>query len=197
MKDPFFYKIIRPIVSFLFRFFYRPEYIGLDNINSNGKLLLVGNHTNNLDCLLLISSTKRVLHFLAKDSLNKGFKKVIFKNMGIIPVNRKIHDKNALNSAIVGINDNKAVLIFPEGTINKTDDIIMPFKYGSVKIASVTNCPITPFVISGKYRLFKKSIKLEVLKPIVLTSDDLEKENRMLENIIANKIRENNNEKKN
>ena len=197
MKDPFFYKIIRPIVSFLFRFFYRPEYIGLDNINSNGKLLLVGNHTNNLDCLLLISSTKRVLHFLAKDSLNKGFKKVIFKNMGIIPVNRKIHDKNALNSAIVGINDNKAVLIFPEGTINKTDDIIMPFKYGSVKIASVTNCPITPFVISGKYRLFKKSIKLEVLKPIVLTSDDLEKENRMLEKIIANKIRENNNEKKN
>ena len=50
--------------------------------------------------------------------------------MGIIPVNRKIHDKNALNSAIDILNENKVIGIFPEGTINKTKDIfLLPFKY--------------------------------------------------------------------
>ena len=54
----------------------------------NGSVVLGGNHTSNLDCLLLISSTKRKIHFLAKDSLIKGKFGFIFKNMGIIPVNR-------------------------------------------------------------------------------------------------------------
>ena len=46
--------------------------------------------------ILLISSTKRVIHFLAKDELMVGMKRIIFKNMGLIPVNRRIHDKKIM-----------------------------------------------------------------------------------------------------
>ena len=124
MKEPILYRIVRPIIKILFNFIFKPTYIGLENIPKEGKCILIGNHTSNLDCLLLISSTKRTIHFLAKDSLIKGFKKIFFQNMGIIPVNRKIHDKNALNSAIDILNENKVIGIFPEGTINKTKDIL-------------------------------------------------------------------------
>lgn len=191
MKEPILYRIVRPIIKILFNFIFKPTYIGLENIPKEGKCILVGNHTSNLDCLLLISSTKRTIHFLAKDSLIKGFKKIVFQNMGIIPVNRKIHDKNALNSAIDILNENKVIGIFPEGTINKTDDIIMPFKIGAVKMASTTNSTLVPFTIKNKYKVLKKSVILEFYKPYKINTKnrDLTAENKHLMNIISNELR--------
>ena len=186
MKDPILYKIVRPIIKFLVKLVFHPKYIGLENIPDTGKVVLGGNHTNNLDCLLIISSTNRVVHFLAKDSLYKGIKKPIFKNMGIIPVDRTIHDKSALTTAKNYLLDEKLIGIFPEGTINKTDDIIMPFKIGCVKMAYDTDAYIVPFIITGKYKIFKNNLTIEFLVPYKISSDDLTYEN----NILMNKISE-------
>lgn len=187
MKEPCLYRVVRPIIKFLFDIFFRPKYIGLENIPSNGRCVLAGNHTNNLDCLLLISSTKRTIHFLAKDSLVKGYKGIIFTNMGIIPVNRKIHDKNALESAIKVLESDKVIGIFPEGTINKTKDIIMPFKIGAVKMAHDTDSVIVPFTIKNKYKLFRKSVVIEFYKAYKV-GDNLTEENDKLMNIISNEL---------
>ena len=67
--EPILYKISRPIIKVFTNIVFRPTYKGLDNIPLNGRVILAGNHTNYLDSILLISSTKRVVHFLAKDSL--------------------------------------------------------------------------------------------------------------------------------
>lgn len=179
MKEPFLYKIVRPVIQVLFKFLFQPTYIGISNIPKSGRAVLAGNHTNNLDCILLISATSRPIHFLAKEELMQGFKKIIFKNMGIIPVNRRIHDKNALHTAIEVLNNDKVIGIFPEGTINKTDDIIMPFKFGAVKMANATESILIPFTITGKYKIFQKSITLEFYEPCTIT-DNLEAENQML-----------------
>ena len=69
MKNSLLYNIVRPIVSALFKIFYRPKYIGLDNIPKSGRIILAGNHKNNLDCIYLMSSTRRPIHFLAKIEL--------------------------------------------------------------------------------------------------------------------------------
>jgi len=45
-------------------------------IPSKGKIILAGNHTNNFDSVLLLATTKRQIHFLAKDELTKGIKKI-------------------------------------------------------------------------------------------------------------------------
>ena len=87
-KESRFYKIVRPILKFLFLNIYRPKIIGSENIPKESRIILAGNHTNNFDCVLLMSSTKRCIHFLAKVELFKGFKKVIFSNLGLIPVDR-------------------------------------------------------------------------------------------------------------
>ncbi len=190
MKEPLLYKIVRPIVSFLFKIVYRPTYKGIEYIPENGRIVLGGNHTNNLDCLLLISSTKRVIHFLTKDSLLEGKFGFIFKNMGIIPVNRSIHDKGALNTAINTLNEDKVIGIFPESTINRTNDIIMPFKIGCVKMAHDTDAYIIPFTITGKYVPFKKSIEIEFFTPYKTISDDLTEENDKLMEFISSNLEE-------
>lgn len=190
MKEPLLYKIVRPIITIFTKVAFRPIYIGLENIPKEGRVVLAGNHTNNLDCILLISSTKRIIHYLAKDSLIKGKFGPIFKGMGIIPVNRSIHDKNALKSAIMTLEEDKVIGIFPEGTINRTDDIIMPFKIGAVKMSKETNSNIVPFVITGEYKVFKKNITVEFLKPIEIKSDNLTEENNHLMDIISTKLEE-------
>ena len=155
-------------ITFLFLIVFRPRIVGRNRIPTNGRIILAGNHTNYLDCVLLISCTKRTIHFLAKDELLKSPIGFIFKGMGIIPVNRRIHDKMALNSGIDTLNSNGVIGIFPEGTINKTSDVILPFKIGAVKMASVSGSKIIPFTITGKYRLLNSSLKIEFLEVFLL-----------------------------
>lgn len=190
MKEPLLYRIVRPIVTFLVHIVFRPTYIGLENIPKSGRIVLAGTHTNDFDSPLLMSCTKRVIHFLAKESLTKGILGPAFKALGLIPVNRSIHDKDALKSAINTLEEDKVIGIFPEGTINRTDDLIMPFKIGAVKMSKETNTKIVPFVITGKYKVFKKSVTIEFLKPIEIKSDNLTEENERLMNLIRKKLEE-------
>lgn len=178
MKDPIFYKITRPILAIFIKL-YRPTIIGKEFIPKEGRVILAGNHTSYLDPLLVAYGTKRCVHYFAKDSLYKGIKKPIFKGLGIIPVNRKIKDKNSLYKGIDVLNNDLVIGIFPEGTINKTDDIVMNFKFGAVKMAYETNSKIVPFSITHKYKFLKKSVKIEYGKPYNVSSD-LKKENDIL-----------------
>ena len=184
------YRISRPFIKLYMNIMYRPKYIGLKNIPKDGRIVLSGNHTNNLDCWLLMSCTKRTIHFLAKDSLVKGWKRLIFNNMGVIPVNRKIHDKGALINAERALEEDKVIGIFPEGTINREKkEPTLPFKIGSVKMAYDTGSKIVPFIITGKYKIFNNNLKIEFLKPISIKKD-LSEENDRLRNIISKKLEE-------
>ena len=193
--DKKFYKIVKPIVNLFIRVFFRPTIIGLDNIPKDKSCVIAGNHTKWLDPVMLVGITNRQIHFLAKDSLFKGIVGAVVKGMGAIPVNRKIHDKDALINAKECLKNNAVIGVFPEGTINRTNDIIMPFKIGAVKMSHDTNSYLVPFVITGKYKLFRKGIKIEFLKKMKI-SKDLDKENKKLEKLISNKLESANNEKR-
>ena len=184
--DVFLYKMLRPLITILFKSLYRPTIIGSENIKTSGRIILAGNHTHNLDCALLISSTKRNIHFLAKSELFKGIKKVFFSNMGLIPVNRKKKDHKSLDMAYKYLENDKVIGIFPEGTIGRKG--MLPFKMGAVKMASETNSLIVPFAITGDYKLFSKNLKIIFGKPISLKSSNLEKENERLRNIVVKMV---------
>lgn len=189
-KSTFIYKIIRPIVKGLIYLFFRPEVVGKENIPVNGPYVLAGNHTKWLDPVMLIGvAGKNQVHFLAKEEMWHGKGLIVVKAMGCIPVNRKIHDKEALISAYNHLKSGKCIGIFPEGTINRTNDLIMPFKIGAVKMCKETKAPLVPFVITGEYKWFGKKIKIEFLKPRYIT-EDLTLENEKLMNDISEKISE-------
>lgn len=79
-----FYIVIKCILTPLFYLIYRPKVVGKENIPKNGAVVLAGNHTNNLDALLLIAVVFRPVHFLAKIELFRGIVGVVVKGMGCI-----------------------------------------------------------------------------------------------------------------
>lgn len=185
-NDSILYRILRPIIKCFVKIFYKPKIIGMENIPKEGRIILAGNHTNIFDCLLLISSTKRSIHFLAKDELWKGMKKILFSNLGLIPVNRRQKDHKALEVAYSYLREEELIGIFPEGTIGKNG--ILPFKMGAVKMASVTNTKIVPFAITGKYKIFSNDLKIVFGKPIKINNKELEQENNRLREVIIKMV---------
>ena len=185
-----FYRIVRLIVRFLFLSLFRPRIKGIENIPKNENYILAGNHTKWLDPVMLVAIVKDEIHFLAKDSLFKGITKPIVKGMGAISVNRKIHDHQALENAIDVLRKGAVIGIFPEGTINREKkEPTLPFKIGAVKMANTTNTKIIPFVITGKYKVFSSTIKIEFLKPRTI-SNNLDLENEKLRDEINKKLEE-------
>ncbi len=185
--EPILYRITRPIINILFKIFFRPTYIGLENIPNKGSVVLAGNHTNNLDCILLITSTKRTIHFLAKDELLKGGKRIIFQNMGIIPVNRRIHDNKALKKAEEELKENKVIGIFPEGTFSKVKGQLLPFKIGAVKMTNDTNATLVPFTITGSYKLLRRGITI-TFYPKYLVQEPLGEANEKLRDFLQKEL---------
>lgn len=187
MKEPILYRMARGPLAVFLKTVYRSTVIGKENIPQDGSIILAGNHTNYFDCILIASATKRCVHYLAKDELMKPPLNLIFKNLGIIPVNRRQKDKAALESAEAVLKEGKVIGIFPEGTINRTDDVIMPFKFGAVKMAYETNTKIVPFVITGKYKPFKKSVKVRFFEAVSV-SENLEEANNKLMKIVYGEL---------
>ena len=58
-SDVLLYKTFRPVITFLFKVFYRPQIIGSENIPKSGRVILAGNHRHSFDPIVVIMSTKR------------------------------------------------------------------------------------------------------------------------------------------
>ena len=73
---------------------------------------------------------------------------------------------------------------------------VMPFKYGCVKMSSVTNAKIVPFAIINNYKLFRKSVKIIFGKPYRIKNKiDLKSENVILMNKVIDLLKGEQNEK--
>ncbi len=190
-KEPLIYRFLYPGVIGLFRLIFRPKFYGKENIPKDGAFVLAGNHIKFLDCFMVIASTKRCVHFLAKAELFKHpITNWFFNTAGIIPVHRERKDKAALDDAVKYLNHGCAVGLFPEGRVNKTEERLLPFKFGAVKMASDTNSIVVPFSINGCYRPFKKSIDITFHEPTYIDAQNLGEENERLREIVYSGLRE-------
>ncbi len=189
-------KILRPLIRFVSKYVLCAEFYGTENIPKSGGVILAGTHTHIFDCLLLISIPNRIPHFLVKKELYKS--KIgawFFGNSGTIPVDRSKKNPDAMKNAKDCLNNNKVIAIFPEGTINRSENNLLPFKYGATKLSIDTKSVIVPFVISGKYKFFRKSVSITFLKPLNI-DDDIVKYNNNLMTVIEKEIVRRKNEKK-
>lgn len=183
MKETFLYRLLRPVVSIYMKLIYKPQVIYEEPLDFEGPFIFAGTHTSFKDCLLIASLTNKPLRFLAKKELLDPPFGIFFRFAGIIPVNRKIKDKTVLPAASNVLKENYVVVIFPEGTINKTDDLIMPFKKGAAKLAIDNNCKIVPFAINGIYK--RNQIIIKIGKKYSPKTNDVEKETKVLENKVT------------
>ena len=141
-KGSFGYRLLKPILGPIFKLYYHPKVIGKEVIPKEGPILIVGNHKHLYDQCLAIISTKRMIHYMAKKEYFDGKMRWFFKMVGCIPVDRSKKDDAATTSALEVLNDGGAIGLFPEGTRNKTEEFLLPFKFGAVSMASKTNATI-------------------------------------------------------
>ena len=174
------YKFFKSLLGPLFRLWYNQKIIEKENLNVNGPIIIAGNHKHVYDQCLIIISTKRVIHYMAKKEYFDSKLAWFFKAAGCIPVNREIKDVNATNAALNILKNNGAIGIFPEGTRNKTDKFLLDFKFGAVSMAKKTGATIIPFGLTGDYKFRSNNLVARVGKPFKIDNMDLEKANHKL-----------------
>jgi len=180
-KMPILYRIGRFILGPFFKWYYNPTIIGKENIPKEGAILIVGNHKHLYDQCLSIISTKRFIKYMAKREYFDNKKtRLFFKAVGCISVDRSVHDGKAKGEAIETLKNGGAIGLFPEGTRNKTQEFLLPFKFGAVSMAKKTDAYLVPFGITGDYIFRSKNLVIKYGKPFKVTDMELEEANNLL-----------------
>ena len=179
-----FYNFMLKLFSIFSKTFFKFEVIGVDNIPSEGNLIIAANHKSNLDPIFVASAVnkKRKMTAIAKEELfkNKILAKILNK-VEIIPINRQNPGLGTIKRILKYIKNDYALVMFPEGTRSKTDDFNNA-KAGLSLFATKAKADIVPCTIYSSYKLFKpakiyfgKPISLEEYYKQKLTSEDHER----------------------
>lgn len=187
------YKFAKMVLKPIFYKKCNPTVLNADVVPKEGPIILCGNHMHVLDQCGPLFEIDRVVHYMAKKEYFDSFKtRWFFKMVGCISVDRQNHEeaKKSKEKAIDILKKGGAIGIFPEGTRNKTDAFLLPFKFGAVSMAQKADATIVPFAVTGKY---KKDGNLMVRfgEPFKVTDMSLEDANDKLFNTIK-KLKEEN-----
>jgi 1-acyl-sn-glycerol-3-phosphate acyltransferase len=140
--------------------FFRMRFHGRENIPDKGPFVLAVNHQSFLDPLFAGISLKRVLCFMARDTL---FKSRIFGplllSVNAIPVRRGQADIASIRTIIARLKEGRGVCLFPEAT-RSTDGRIAPFKGGFTLLCRRGNAPVVPVLIDGAFECWPRHKKL-------------------------------------
>jgi len=167
---------------------------GFSNLNLHGPYIYMANHTSNFDIPVLQSCLPVHFRWLAKAEL---FKIPIFgyamKRAGYISIDRSNKESaiQSLQQAAKIIKNGASVIIFPEGTRNRNQNV-QPFKKGGFVLAVDSGVPIVPVILHGTWKIMPKNqfliepghVVVEIKKPI--ESSDYTRETK---DLLMGKIR--------
>ncbi|MBO7736847.1 MAG: 1-acyl-sn-glycerol-3-phosphate acyltransferase [Clostridia bacterium] len=121
----------------------------------DGACIYVCNHYRIWDVVYPALTTDEGIHYLAKSELKKSFIWPFCRAVKLIPLDRNGEDVKSLMDALRCLKNNEKIAIYPEGTRNKTDQPMLPFKSGASMLAIKTKTPIVPVVTYEKQRPFR------------------------------------------
>ena len=173
MKNDVFQKLTYQLVSNLFvfpiyKFVFRGQLIGRENIPQKNSFIMVSNHGSLLDPPLLGHALRRNISFMAKAELFKipllGF---IIKACGAYPVKRGIVDKNTIKTACKKLLNNNCIGIFIDGTRQKNGRVNRP-KQGAALLAFKNQKLLLPVAIVNSHRLIRFKFGIPIFTKIVI-----------------------------
>lgn len=154
------YAVVKSIVVILMRLLFRLEARDAGNIPATGPVLIVSNHSSLLDPPLVGGASSRQLSFLAKAELFRiPVLGPLIRRVGARPIRREGPDPGAMRAALRVLEENGALLIFPEGT-RGPEGVLRPAKAGAGMLAVMTGAPVVPVYVSGSGRAWPKGRRL-------------------------------------
>lgn len=161
-------KILGPVVRFLWplRIINKQRFI-------EGKGVYVCNHYGIMDANALCGYLFHdKINIVMKHDSYKGILKPFMKAVNAIPIHRGEADMRAIKNCVTVLRRGEPLLIFPEGTRNRTSDpkTMLPIKEGAALFALKTKAPIIPLLYYDCSKMFKRTF-LNIGEPIFC--DDL------------------------
>ncbi len=137
--------------------------IGEENVPVDRAVLYVGNHRSYYDVILTYTRVPRLTGYIAKTEMLRYPLLVNWmKNLYCTFLDRK-DLKQGLQLILKNIDYLKqgiSVCVFPEGTRNRTEEVLLPFHDGSLKMAEKSGAPIIPMTINNTGHIFEDHIPL-------------------------------------
>ena len=136
----------------------RVETIGLENLpESDGGYIFFANHTSAADIPAVGLATGKLVSWLAKASLGK----IPFFGWGLARVHMLVDRgggpeaaKKMVAEARQRLQEGQILAIFPEGTRNRTNELLLPFKKGAFILSKQTGALIVPLAIKNAGKLW-------------------------------------------
>ena len=143
--------LLQFVIKFVFNFKYKLFVHGLNNLKSNGAILLLGNHVSWIDwAIIQMASPRRIKFLMDKSIYNKWYLRRFLDLLGVIPISGA--NKDSLKKIASYLDNGEVVCIFPEGLITRNGHL-SEFKKGFEKILEMTtnreSVTVIPFYISG------------------------------------------------
>ncbi len=182
------YRLLAPFLLLLFRLYYSPKVFGKGNIPQKGAVVVCSNHKHVLDQCLAALATRRPINYMAKSEYFNGKFAWFFKLTGCICVNRNGHDDDAKSSANAVLSNGGALGIFPEGTRNKTNNLMGEFKYGAASLACKNEAMIVPVAVTGEYKFRSKTLCSRIGEPFSTKGMTVQQANEKLHSEIVKLI---------
>lgn len=132
--------------------------IGEEHVPTDEAVLYIGNHKSFFDIVITYARCPRRTGYISKLSMkNVPLLSIWMTRLHCLFLDRE-NVKEGLKTILAGIDNIKngiSMCIFPEGTRNKTDALLLPFKEGSFKLAEKTGCAIIPMALTNSAEIFE------------------------------------------
>lgn len=151
----FYYTICRAFFWLVAHLTSRYSVRGLEHVPETGPLLIVANHLSWFDPMLLgVILPRRAWFFTKVEIFGWPFVGWSCRVTGQIPVHRGAGDRAALEQALAYLQEGKAVVIFPEGTSARKEQMIAAHS-GFAMLALRTGATVLPIAHVGTRRILR------------------------------------------
>lgn len=155
-----FYGFFHYFTAGLHEAFFRGEVVGTENIPTDGPFLIASNHASHLDPPFVGCQVARQMRFFARKTLwSNSVASWWLNQVECIPVDRDSGDVGAIRKVLTAINEDRAVVLFPEGT-RSLDGRLQKPKAGVGLMACKTGAPVVPCRVYGSFEAFGKGRRL-------------------------------------
>lgn len=152
------FKLLMWIILPFYKLFYMPKVIGKENLPKSGSYVLVCNHFAKVDAFMIVDLVKKKINFMAKKEwFDTKFKNKLFRSLGAIPVDREKADFSSIKTCLKILKDGKPLVVFPEGTRNKTNTELQEIHGGANLIAFKAGVSIIPVGMNKRFKKFGKN----------------------------------------